>query len=209
MVIKTKKMWYKRKRKAGCLPPSTPPHTQTHIRDGQTISQSPHCSALALEGHSGPHICLPAPRQTWLLHPDSVDHTNHLQLMWTIRRSLAASITPPFFSEASPKAQCWAHWVLHIDHGYASLAQLGEASQRYCVCFVKTDRESILQSRRRHCMQVLRGGSSEVLNSVNSRLFSAAHRGLKWLPCAAPSAPLLGCVQQTVLTSFWRHKRTA
>lgn len=50
---------------------------------------------------------------------------------------------------------------------------------------------------------MLRGGSSEVLNSASRRLFSAAHRGLKWLPCAAPSAPLLGCVQLTVHTLFW------
>lgn len=56
---------------------------------------------------------------------------------------------------------------------------------------MKADRESIYQARPRHCMNVLQGGSSEVLNSVNSRHCSAVDRGLKWLPCAATSAPLL------------------
>lgn len=197
-------MLYERKRKAGCLPPHPSPsntHTHTHTSSLQTSTHIYRTDRTFLSclaalhwpwgGHSGPHICLTAPRQTWLLHPDSVDHTNHPQLMWTIRRSLTASITPPFFSEAPPRAQGLARGVLHIDHGYGSLAQLDEASQHYCECFVKADRESIHQSRPRHCMNVLQGGSSEVLNSVNSRHCSAADRGLKWLPCAATSAPLL------------------
>jgi len=149
-------MWYKRERKA-FLPTHT--HTQTHTYIHWTAR--PFLSRLTAlhwpwREQWGPHICLPGPRQTWLLHPDPGDHTNHPQLMWNIRRSLSASITPPLFSEASPLAQCWVCWVLHIDHGYGSLAQLDKASQRYCVIvrFVLRDSESIHQPRPKCCSHV-------------------------------------------------------
>lgn len=109
IVIKTKEMWYKRERKAGCqLHPSPPPPTSLPTHTFWT--DRPFLSRLTAfhwpwREHSGPHICLPGPRQGWLLHPDPADHTNHPQLMWTIRRSLTVSITAHLFSEASPLAQ--------------------------------------------------------------------------------------------------------
>lgn len=106
IVIKRKEMWYKRKWKAGCQlhpPPLTSLPTHTYWTDRPFLSRLTAFHRPWRE-HSGPHICLPGPRQSWLLHPDPADHTNHPQLMWTIRRSLAVSITAHLFSEASPPA---------------------------------------------------------------------------------------------------------
>lgn len=169
-------------------------HTNTHTLDRQTISQSPHCSLLALEGaHRPPHLSpssttdLAAASRLSRSHESSSINVNHqalprhfyhpTPLLWGFpRSSVLGSLSfthwprPRFFSTVG-----WGKPTL--------LCMLCENWQRINTS-IQTQTLHVSAARR-----FFRG------SELNSRLYSAGHQGLKWFPCAVPSAPLLGCGQ--------------
>lgn len=100
----------------------------THTHTGRTDTVLPHCLPLALGGHSGPHICLPAPWQPWLLasrpsrsHRSSSISVNHQLLpssprlspelsAWpTVLHALTAAVVPGY---SWTKVIIYALWKL-------------------------------------------------------------------------------------------------
>lgn len=127
-------------------------HTHTHTCTGQTDHFS---FASVLSGPGGaqrpPHLSprpatdLAAASTSSRSHESSSINVNHQAFPRRFHHSTPLLSGVPSGSVLGPMT------FAHRDKATVPLAQLGEASQRYYVCFVKRDRESIQQSGQRRC----------------------------------------------------------
>lgn len=204
IVIKTKEMWYKRERKAGCQPPPSPISTNTHTLDRQTISQPPHCSPLALEGaQRPPHLSprpttdLAAPSRPRRSHESSSINVNHQAFPRCLHHSTPLLWGIPSSSVLGPLS--FTHWP---QLRFLSTVGWGEPTLLCMLCEKRQGINTSAQTQTLLTCKCCEAVLQRFWTPENSRLCSVAHQGLKWLPCAAPSAPLLGCGQTTVLSTF-------